>query len=357
MTRIICCIAKTNETKTVLKKDNKSFFDLENLVFEPSKKQLKANTETIKKLNDLDDFDIVEFKNDNNFEILNSNSSNSNAILVTNKCNSNCVMCPCSTEWRNADYENNSERMKNIISLLPDDERIITFTGGEPTLLKQDFLDTLKYVVENRKKYKIFILTNGRTLSDDDYYDSIINIVKDKARFAIPLYGYDSNTHDTITQSERSFIQTDKAIKKLINNKKSIEIRIVVTKNNYTYLKDIADYICKNYKGIEVVNFMAMETMGEAAKNISKVWMDYEECFKASKDAIKTLVGNGIDVALYNFPLCKVDKAFWPICERSISDYKVSYLEECSNCSVKELCGGIFKSTSILTKMKVKPII
>lgn len=68
---------------------------------------------------------------------------------------------------------------------------------------------------------------------------------------------------------------------------------------------------------------------GNAAKNKNRVWISYPDAFRVSKKAIDLLIGAGIDVGLYNFPLCAVDKMYRSLCEKSISDYKIRYTERC----------------------------
>ena len=66
---------------------------------------------------------------------------------------------------------------------------------------------------------------------------------------------------------------------------------------------------------------------------------------------------HGIDVKLYNFPLCMVDEGYWSIAAKSISEYKIQYPCECEACTVKEICGGFFGSTLHLMKPTVYPIL
>ena len=80
------------------------------------------------------------------------------------------------------------------------------------------------------------------------------------------------------------------------------------------------------------------------------------EAFKAIELAIKKLLVAGIDVSLYNFPLCCVKKGYWTICEKSISKHKVRFLDECDNCVVKALCGGIFAGSINNVKGSIKAI-
>ena len=96
--------------------------------------------------------------------------------------------------------------------------------------------------------------------------------------------------------------------------------------------------------------------MGNAAKNKGSVWIDYREAFFKSKKAIQLLVRNGVDVKLYNFPLCAVEREYWGICMKSISGYKVKFGPECDLCNVKSLCGGVFASTHSVVNFRGDPI-
>ena len=121
-------------------------------------------------------------------------------------------------------------------------------------------------------------------------------------------------------------------------------------------MSDVAEFIIENLKGISWVHIMATEMCGAAAKNRDLVWVDYSDAFAHSKTAIQKLLKNGFNVKLYNFPLCKVEKPYWPLCVKSISDYKVRYYDSCNICKVKEICGGVFNTTLLLSKMELTPI-
>lgn len=58
----------------------------------------------------------------------------------------------------------------------------------------------------------------------------------------------------------------------------------------------------------------------------------------------------------YNFPLCAVDREFWPICAKSITGYKVRFPESCGICAVRDACGGLFTGSYRLAKGDVTPI-
>ena len=84
---------------------------------------------------------------------------------------------------------------------------------------------------------------------------------------------------------------------------------------------------------------------------------DYKKSFELISDGIFELIKNGIDVKLYNFPLCTIDKKYWTLCEKSISPQKVRFAEGCDKCLMKELCGGVFAGTYLLEKEELEAIV
>lgn len=246
--------------------------------------------------------------------------------------------------------------MQELIRYIPGTAPFLTITGGEPTLLKDDFFGLLKTLQYEFDETRFLLLTNGRAFADYDFTQRFVNCIPNNIRVGIPIYGYNEETHDVITQTNGSFKQAVIGIHNLLHYNIETEIRIVLTKQNIDNTEKIARYIIKYFRGIACVNFMGLELMGNAAKNRDKVWLPYEEAFEKSKKAIKLLIANGIDTQIYNIPLCSVETAFWEICAKSISDYKVEFSDECSECDLKSICGGVFDSTKRVINFKGKPI-
>jgi len=285
-----------------------------------------------------------------------NSSSNDNALVPTLKCNSNCLMCPCSENSRKNAYILSFAELREKLRYLPRNIEHLTITGGEPTLLKEDFFSLLKICQLNFSKTQFQLLTNGRVFSDFEFTKKFIEVLPDNIYLGIPIHGYDEITHDQITQAYGSFKQTVTGIQNLLHFNVDIELRIVLSKLNIDYINKIALYIIKYFPNIQGVKLMGLEMLGNAIKNKDKVWLPYEEISNRVKDAIELLVRNGIDVQLFNFPLCCVNRSFWTIASKSISDYKVTYFNECNFCVVKNLCGGVFNSTGRSMKFIPKPI-
>jgi hypothetical protein len=52
----------------------------------------------------------------------------------------------------------------------------------------------------------------------------------------------------------------------------------------------------------------------------------------------------GLNVSIYNLPLCLLDRSVWDVAVQSISDWKNGYLPECDGCEARPRCAGFFSS-------------
>ena len=171
------------------------------------------------------------------------------------------------------------------------------------------------------------------------------------------MHGATEAVHDKITQASGSFTQTLTGIKRLLKMGKHIEIRVVVSKLNINEFYSIAELIVQELNQIEYVSIIALEMTGCARKNKDMVWIPYKESFEHISEGIMYMIKHGINVKLYNFPLCTVDKKFWTITEKSISPYKVRFSQECEKCKMQNACGGVFSGTISIEKEELKAII
>ncbi len=278
-------------------------------------------------------------------------------IFVVNKCNSNCIMCPLSEGVRKQKRQGHDKWLNDYIEVLPGDVGFINVTGGEPTLAGEYFYDVMERLKVKFQHTEFQLLTNGRTLSNKEIYNRVLEVSPQYMRFSIPIHSSDPLIHDEITRANGSFQQTDIGIKRLLNDGEKVEIRIVLSRYNIESIHETVNYIIENYIGLLCVTFIGMEMMGNAALNRELLWVDYDAAFEKIRDAIKDLITSGIDVLIYNFPLCAIEEDYWPIAVRSITESKIRYMEECNKCRVKSICGGLFSSTKDVITPHVYPIL
>lgn len=279
-------------------------------------------------------------------------------IATTSACNSNCIMCPAGDNERRHRSHLTVEQLDTVIRHMPKDLYYFTITGGEPTLIGEDnFIHVINTVKKELPNTKVLLLTNGRTLGDRTFMEKFLHNKPNILRVAIPLHGSKAEKHDYITRAPGGFNQTLRAIKALLKAKVELELRIVVSKLNKDDITSIAQYIVNHFPSVTVVNFVGLEMRGNCVANATEVLISYEEAFQVSKDAINLLVRNGIDVGLYNFPYCMIDKHYRPIAQKSISAYKSVFYPECEVCELRNACCGIFKATMNYYKPIVHPIV
>lgn len=277
-------------------------------------------------------------------------------IYTSAQCNSNCVMCPISEEQRRKEELEQTDHLLELINYLPPDIEHVTITGGEPFLLKEDLFEILTRLRERVPNAQVLLLTNGRAFADKYYARQFVEKKPQMCTAGIPIHGSNEEKHDAITQARGSFRQTILGIKHLIQLGDEVEVRIVVSKLNQGDISSIAKMIISKIPGIATVKIMGLEMLGNAALNCKDVWIDYNCAMGASEEAVDLLLSHGIDVELYNFPLCAVKRKYWGLYRKSIDPYKIRYLAACDRCNERKNCGGFFLGTIRMVR-DIDPII
>ena len=185
----------------------------------------------------LNNSDIILIKENGIVYRLFSFKENEATVYLTGHCNSNCIMCPCSDGERLYDDGLDDNLMLQYIDLLPATISHIVVTGGEPTLRTNMFFTVMKLLADKFYNTEILLLTNGRSFSINKILLELKNYCPPYLYVGIPIHSYDASIHDYITSVEGSFGQTDIGIQNLLNSGIFVEIRIVITRFNYTSLE------------------------------------------------------------------------------------------------------------------------
>lgn len=355
----IVSVALNKQVAEEFQKKGHNYWLLEDgkIIAFPEQREILVSENSWAGLSNLNNYDVLEIFPNGLVNRCYDDSSSDNVFYITNKCNSNCIMCPTPERDRRWQERRSARQLIHYAEYIPNDAEHFTITGGEPFMIGREIFDFLAYLKNTMINTEFLILTNGRIFSVVEYSIRLKNTVPNHTLIGIPLHAATSSLHDHITQVPGSFIQTVQGITNLLKQGLRIEIRIVVTKLNVMDLKDLAAFIAENFTGIDHVCIMAMEMTGNACVNKELVWISYREQFSYVKQAVDVLAKHGVDVTLYNFPLCTVGSAYWMLCRRSISEPKVRYLEKCGKCRVKHLCGGAFAGTIRLEEDEIEPII
>lgn len=308
-------------------------------------------------LDTLQSDDVVELQPDNRIRVIYRKGSNEYVIKVTNQCNCNCIMCPDSVHLRRKEAPFSLDYLVQKIELIEPGIGHITVTGGEPTLLKELFLEIMAQCRLKLPKTDLTILTNGRMFFYQNFAASFIKASPKKTVLSIPMHGHTPELHDSISRSGKSFLQTFKGISHVLELGGQIELRIVINRLNYKYLENISAMIIHNFPSVTKVIFMTLEMLGNAFRNDDIVWIDYSNIGPYLKRAAVYLLKHSMAVSLYNFPLCYLDKDLWGLAAKSISGHKARYDESCRSCTLIDECGGFFASTLSFKKLHGRPLL
>lgn len=300
----------------------------------------------------LNDGDIISVLDNGVVNLLWKCNSDENLLFCTDYCNSRCIMCP-QTQLDNINHY--YQQSKYILDLVKDTPKYLCITGGEPTILKKEYLDLLSRIKKKFPNIGLQVLTNGKNFADFDFAkNSVINSPIDTL-YAIPLYSANPELHDTIVRSRGSFNETVYGILNLYRLRQNIEIRIVITKKNFKELYNIAHFIYWNIPFVFRIAFMGMETHGAASDNFKEIWIEPIEYIEYLQEAVNFLNDRMMNVSIYNLPYCLLSDELRRFAQDSISKWKKSFLTECGNCSKVDVCSGIF-STSINTPKGIHSI-
>lgn len=291
----------------------------------------------------LEDGDVVALNPNGYVRTLYRRSSRHNAIFATDRCNSWCLMC--SQPPRSVDDSERIREHLRLIDLIDPECRELGITGGEPTLLKDDFILLLERCRDRLPMTALHVLSNGRLFYYGSLARKVAAVEHPDLMIGIPLYSAIEEDHDYVVQAKGAYHQTVVGLQNLGRFGVPVEIRVVVHRQTYSGLPALAEYIYRNFPFAVHVAFMGLEMMGFAAANAEFLWKDPYEYSDELEAAVLFLASTGMNVSIYNHQLCVVQPRLWPYCRSSISDWKTDYLPECAPCLVREQCGGFFSSS------------
>jgi len=278
-----------------------------------------------------------------------------NSIFATDRCNSNCLMC--SQPPKDIDDSELVEEHLRLISLIPPTTKTLGISGGEPTLLGEDLFRVLSACKEALPVTRVHMLSNGRRFADRGYAAKLAQVGHPDFMVGIPLYSDVASHHDFVVQDDGAFDQTMVGFHNLARYGVRIEVRIVVHKQTWERLPNLAEYIYRNLPFVEHVAFMGLEMMGYTKTNLKTLWIDPFDYQDVLEEAVSRLALRGMNVSIYNHQLCVLRRPLWRFARKSISDFKNIYLDACQECAVLEDCGGLFKSGEQIHSQHIKPML
>lgn len=265
-----------------------------------------------------------------------------NSLLLTEQCNNYCLMC--SQPPKRGDDRWLLDEAMETVRLIPRETLSLGITGGEPTLFGAGFIDLLRLIKSRLPYTSLHILSNGRTFSDPAFAQQYAAVNHPDMMVGIPVYSDDPARHDYVVQATGAFDETIRGILNLKRLGQQVEIRVVLHKQTYQRLPELAEFITRNLLFVDHVALMGLEMTGFTRANLDALWIDPIEYKEHLSQAVRTLCAYGIKTSIYNLPLCLVNRNVEASYIQSISDWKNEFAPECEPCSRKHDCGGFFSS-------------
>jgi His-Xaa-Ser system radical SAM maturase HxsC len=301
----------------------------------------------------LTDGDVVSIHPSGFIRVLYRRNSTHNFILVTDQCNSFCLMCSQPPK-QVTDFDRIEEHLR-LINFIDTETKEIGITGGEPTLFKDDFLHLVEHCKNRLPKTALHVLTNGRLFYYREFARRLGEIAHPDIMLGIPLYSDVDSEHDYVVQAKGAFEETVLGLHHLAHCDVPLEIRVVIHRQTYRRLPQLAEFIARNFPFASHVALMGMEMYGFVHRNFDELWIDPYEYQAELLAATETLFLSGMNVSIYNHQLCILEQRLWPFARKSISDWKNIYLEQCEECGMREQCGGLFQSAAKKHSEYIRP--
>ncbi|RTM10588.1 MAG: His-Xaa-Ser system radical SAM maturase HxsC [Hyphomicrobiales bacterium] len=265
-------------------------------------------------------------------------NSRHNTLLVTERCDQLCVMCSQPPKKQHVDM---LPFFETAVLLAPWNSTI-GLSGGEPTLFKYSLFAFLRRAMARRRDIDFHILTNAQHF---DWADLALlgDIDRDRILWGVPVYASDGAVHDQIVGKPGAFDQVKKSLSVLCEAGARIELRTVLMRPNATALLDLARFVTTALPFVETWAIMQLENIGYGRQNWHSLFFDSSMQFEPVGKAVDFALSRGISTKLYNFPLCTVPAHYRAYAPSTISDWKRTYIEDCTQCSLRAECGGFFE--------------
>jgi His-Xaa-Ser system radical SAM maturase HxsC len=288
--------------------------------------------------------------------VLYRRGDNGNVLFATERCNSYCLMC--SQPPRDVDDRWRVSQLLDLIDLIDRDEPSLAITGGEPTLLGNGLVAIIERCKTALPDTDLQVLTNGRLLAQGDLARRAADVGHPKLQWNVPLYADVAPIHDYVVQSQGAFVETVSGLYRLAEAGQAIEIRVVLHRPTIPRLAGLVRFIYRNLSFVRHVALMGIEPIGFARANYASLWIDPVDYQSELAFATTFLHDRGMNVSLYNLPLCVLPRSLWPWATRSISNWKNTFPPECADCRVRTRCAGFFASTDEQWASKgIRPIL
>lgn len=222
-------------------------------------------------------------------------------------CNNDCIHCVISSQREKAQRIRGKvdlqtkEYLNSVEQSMISGCKYIVVTGGEPTI-RDDFFEIIDYI--HRSGLKIILQTNGRCLHSPDFFSKI---KKYPVFYVVALHSINEKVHDNISQRNNSYQETWTGIQRLLEHKKSLLVKCVLTNHNYKEMKEFVRILFE----LGTTNFMFSfpHAQGNAWINRDEVVPLYEDIIPHLRECIhyveeQNQLGHSIKLRFETIPFC-----------------------------------------------------
>ncbi len=289
--------------------------------------------------------DIVSVSGTGEVLVLWENDSQQNSLMLTEACNCRCLMCPQPPRKHAPALFDAAAR---ILDLLKGKHVAnICITGGEPTIVAENFLKILHRCHAEHPRAHVSILTNAKRFSDAAFSREVARLSQGNDIFCVSLHSDIPEIHDDIVGIHGSYCKTQDGIYNIAKYRIPTEIRHVVTRRNYARLPEFAEHMYRYFPFCVHYALMTMEICGIANDNMETIYIDPFNYKSELRKSTLALHKRGMRVSVYNTPLCLCHEDIRSFSRKSISSWKNYFVDECSTCKERDECCGFFSTSSV----------
>lgn len=304
-------------------------------------------------------------------------------IRVWKLCNFKCEFCNVSDNENNVRLKEKVEDMvrnfhyKFKYSNHSKKYFLVTISGGEPSILKEETIFILKYVkffLEKKWIKPIFdIQTNASNID--------LNFAKKLKNLWVVAWLVSFHTNEKNIFNDMLWVDYNIYFSKIINWIESlnnawilVDINIVINKKNYLNFLENLKFLVKKFSYIDRYNIWFFQPHWEAEKNFEKLFISYKEVYEIYNEWISFLLNNWKKVishmvwlpACYlSFPECSLEISKNVIFRKefnlwnktlisSINDSNKSYSKHCIDCVYNNVCSWVWNK--FVWTQELKPV-
>ena len=250
--------------------------------------------------NDFNEGDVINITTDGEICFLYEINSSSNAIFATARCNHRCIMCPQPPVLQEKDK---TDFNLELIKLFDKNTQEVGITGGEPTMIGDRLFELIRQIKKSCPQAAISILSNGVKFADIEYTAKLAACNHHDLQIDVPIFSDIASEHNRIVGA-KTFYKTVQGLYHLAQFGQQIGLRIVIHKQTYRRLPQLAEFIYHNFPFVTQVAFMQMETTGLAETNLRDLWIDPYDYNNELREAVLLLNDRDITTYIYNAQLC-----------------------------------------------------